>query len=83
MMPINFPAHHRDTDMDVEKKKRSLKEMIIPSKKGAIFPKERTYVKTLYQPVEKFPFHTMLTHYADKGGSGFIRKETDWSGFRK
>jgi hypothetical protein len=40
--------------------------MIYTSKKGAILPQKKGPIETLFIPVEKFPFHTEITIYADK-----------------
>ncbi|WAC06745.1 MAG: helix-turn-helix domain-containing protein [Thermodesulfobacteriota bacterium] len=61
-----FPAHPRDHRHWMGKKIAVPERMIYTSKKGAILPQKKGPIETLFIPVEKFPFHTEITIYADK-----------------
>jgi len=61
-----FPAHPRDHRHGMGKKINVPERMIYTSKKGAILPQKKGQIETLFIPIEKFPFHTEITIYADK-----------------
>jgi len=61
-----FPAHPRDHRHEMGKKIKVPERMIYTSRKGEILPQKKGPIETLFIPIEKFPFHTEITIYADK-----------------
>ena len=61
-----FPAHPRDHRHEMEKKIKVPERVIYSSKKGEILPQKEGPIKTLFVPIERFPFHTEITVYANK-----------------
>jgi sugar-specific transcriptional regulator TrmB len=61
-----FQAHPRDHRHEMGKKIKVPERMIYTSKKGEILPQKRGPIETLFIPIEKFPFHTEITIYANK-----------------
>jgi len=61
-----FPAHARDHRHWMAKRINMPEKVIYTSKKGAILPPKRGPIEALFIPIEKFPFHTEITIYADK-----------------
>lgn len=61
-----FQAHPRDHRHEMGKKIKVSERMIYTSKKGEILPQKKGPIETLFIPVEKFPFHTEMTIYANK-----------------
>jgi sugar-specific transcriptional regulator TrmB len=60
-----FPAHQRDHRHWMGKRIDVPERMIYTTKKGEILPQKRGAIETLFIPIEKFPFHTEITIYAD------------------
>ena len=61
-----FQAHPRDHRHEMGKKIKVPERMIYTSKKGEILPPKKGPIETLFIPIEKFPFHTEITIYANK-----------------
>lgn len=61
-----FPDHPRDHRHWMGKRIKVPEKMIYTSRNGAIFPKKKSHIETCFIPIEKFPFHTEVTIYADK-----------------
>jgi sugar-specific transcriptional regulator TrmB len=61
-----FQAHPRDHRHGMGKKIKVPERMIYTSKKGAILPPKESPIDRCFIPVEKFPFHTEITIYANK-----------------
>jgi sugar-specific transcriptional regulator TrmB len=61
-----FPDHPRDHRHGMARKIDIPERMIYTSKKGRILPQKRGSIEYLFIPLEKFPFHTEITLYADK-----------------
>ena len=61
-----FQGHPRDHRHEMGKRIKVPERMIYTSKKGAILPQKEGPIETLFIPIEKFPFHTEITIYANK-----------------
>lgn len=61
-----FPNHPRDHRHGMAKKINVSERVIYTSRKGAILPHKKGHIETCFIPIEKFPFHTEITIYADK-----------------